>query len=110
MNTITRERVEKLEHAAEILAEVQIAMLREDDRLPREARTENWRRLFTIRVDLNHEIYRLKTAFCPHCSHPKHEDRCQAAVPSISPDCPEHPAEVIDVEQCPCGAEDELNA
>lgn len=57
---ITEEQLLKLDRAFGLIAEVQIDLLRKDQLLPKEQRTEVWKGLFQCRSELNREIYRLK--------------------------------------------------
>lgn len=56
---ITEEQKKKLDKAQILLAEVQIEMLTEDEAKPKQARTENWRQLYRVRVDLTEAMWSL---------------------------------------------------
>lgn len=56
---LTPEQRIKLKKAEELIADVQVELLLSDEKLPVEERTDNWRKLYSIRVDLGHECFRL---------------------------------------------------
>lgn len=57
---ITAELLEKLKKAQGLIADVQIALLKADEKLPKDKRLDDWQPLFQIRSRLNEEIYRLR--------------------------------------------------
>lgn len=56
---ITEEQKKKLDQAASLLAEVQIEILREDEKRPKAERTGRWRLLYGVRVDLGATVHAL---------------------------------------------------
>lgn len=54
---LTAEQVTKLQNASGLIFEVQKAMLDEDERLPAEERSDWWRVLYKMRIDIGEFIY-----------------------------------------------------
>jgi len=56
----TDERIAKLRQAAGLIFEVQYEMLTEDEKLPRDQRTEFWRNLYRLRIEIANECSRME--------------------------------------------------
>jgi hypothetical protein len=56
---LTPEQKKKLDEAERLLAEVQIEMLNEDEKLPKWERTGNWRSLYSVRTKLGYAVWQL---------------------------------------------------
>jgi len=56
----TDERIAKLRQAAGLIFEVQYEMLTEDEKLPRDQRTEFWRNLYRLRIEIANECGRME--------------------------------------------------
>lgn len=56
---LSKSQQKKLKQAQILLGDVQVEMLQADDKLPKELKTDNWRRLYRIRCELGEEIFRL---------------------------------------------------
>jgi len=58
-SVLTEEQQTKLKKAEDLLGDVQVELAQADAKLPKDQRTENWRQLYHIRVELGQEVYRL---------------------------------------------------
>ena len=55
--SLTEEQYQVLSRAAGLLADVQIELLKADEKLPRENRTEGWRMLYRLRCELGQYMF-----------------------------------------------------
>lgn len=59
---LTDDQARRLSIVEDLLGSVQCELCLDDDKLPPKLRTDNWRRLYGIRIELGREIDRLRKA------------------------------------------------
>lgn len=57
MQKLTPEQYMKLKIAEDLIGDVQVELAKEDDRRPRDQRTEEWRELYRVRCDFGRFVY-----------------------------------------------------